>query len=153
LFSANGQTLTADITLPAMATLRVTAIRNFTALQNAYVQLQTPFTTLTTVGVTDATGTLLVPNVLEGVNVVKILEPFTFGVIGTASVTVTSADQGRTIDVPFALGNSLPVYLYDGNGMVSDIQRAGQLGTGSNGAFNGYGDYLYVQIDPQSEAF
>jgi len=138
-FSVNSQTLTANITLPAQATLRVTSL-----IIGARVEVKSAFDTdFVPKGSIDSTGTLLIPNVPEGTDIVRLVDAATSVGIGAIFVTVGPGDQGRTIDVPFTFV-PLPVNLTDANGMLSDIQRGGNLLTGSNSAFHNGGLGLTV---------
>ena len=156
--TSNNQALTADIVLPALATLRVTTLRDNGPLAGARVQVRSAFdVSFAAVGQTDATGTLLVPNVPEGLAAVQLFDPATNALLATNTVTIGPGDQGRTIDVPFTLGNRLPLNLFDGNGMLSDIQPDGHLKGGSNGAFRANdfrgGEFLTVNVAPFSQNF
>ena len=139
-FTADNVTTTVNITLPAIASLRVVATLAGSPLVGARVQVKNAFDTFfVNAGVTDSTGTRIVTNVPEGEVSVQLLDGPTFALLGLRTVTIGPANHGQTIDVPFVFDTALPVELFDGNGMRSDIQRDGTLRTGTNGAFSGSG--------------
>ena len=139
-FTADNVTTIANISLPAVASLRVRVSVAGSPIVGARVQIRSAFDTFfVNAGQTDQTGTSLVANVPEGVAVVQVRDAATFAVLGVRTVTIGPGDHGQTIDVPFAFDTTLPVELFDGNGMRSDIQRDGTLRTATNGAFTSSG--------------
>ena len=149
-FTADNVTATANITVPALASLRVTASVGGSPIAGARVQIRSAFDTFfVNAGQTDQTGTRLVTNVPEGTVLVQVLDAATFALLGLRTVTIGPGDHGRTIDVPFAFDTTLPVELFDGNGMRSDIQRNGSLRTATNGAFRSSGgEELFLRTEP-----
>ena len=153
-FTADNVATTVNITLPAIASLRVTAMLGGSPLVGARVQIKSAFDTFfVNSGVTDSTGTRIVPNVPEGLVLVQLLDGPTFQLLGLATITIGPGHHGQTIDVPFAFDTTLPVELFDGNGMRFDIQRDGTLRTGTNGAFAGSGGQQLFFTDPFGRTF
>ncbi len=139
-FTADNVTTTVNIALPAIASLRVTAMLGGSPLVGARVQIKSAFDTFfVNAGVTDSTGTRIVPNVPEGLVSVQLLDGSDVPTARPGDDAIGPGHHGQTIDVPFAFDTTLPVELFDGNGMRSDIQRDGTLRTATNGAFGGQG--------------
>lgn len=99
--TADGQTVTVNITLPALATLNVLALAaDGSPSPGLNIQVQDSLRGgLTSVGTTGANGTLLVSNVQEGPFVVRAVNPSSNQLAGEAVGTVAPADDGHTINV------------------------------------------------------
>lgn len=97
----DGETLTLDLSLPAVARLRVTVLKSDgSAYADAQLNLRDLFRPyLRYVGNTDAGGVLLIPNVPEGDFSLQAYDPDTGAPRGSTVGTVNAADHGRTLDV------------------------------------------------------
>jgi hypothetical protein len=98
---AAGQSITVNLVLPPSATLHVTVLNaSGTAISGAVISLQDSFRQfLRIVGLTDTNGILNITNVPQGSFTVQAQNPSTLAIIGTCNGTVTSTDQGQTINV------------------------------------------------------
>jgi hypothetical protein len=96
----DGDTLTVNATLPALATLRLTVLKaDGTPFAGAPVSLADSFRSYQRpVGNTDASGVLLIPDVPEGSFTATVNDPNTGAVRGSTQGSVALSDDGRTID-------------------------------------------------------
>jgi plastocyanin len=96
-----GQTQNVAVALPAMATVRVTVLRaDNTPFANARIDIRHGFQSyFSYAGNADAAGVLDIPNIPEGNFVVRAYDPNTFASAGSATGTVTQADNNQTVSV------------------------------------------------------
>jgi hypothetical protein len=96
-----GQTQNVVVALPAMATVRVTVVRaDNTPFANARIDIRQAFQPFFSfAGNADADGVLNIPNIPEGDFVVRALDPNTFASAGSATGTITQADNNGTVNV------------------------------------------------------
>lgn len=101
LLVMGGEVLAQDLALPAIATLRVTALRTDGAPNvNAEVELRHAFnSSFTFVGRADTSGVLVVSGVPEGAFTVEIYEPLSFDFAGRATGSVLPANDGQIVNV------------------------------------------------------
>ena len=119
ILNTDGQTLTANIALPAVATVQVTVLQaNGTPLAGAQINIKASnFTFFNFVGFTDANGKLSIPNVQEGTFAV---EAFFSGFAGSVNGAVTPADDGQTISVTInaPISGSVTGTVFAGDGVT-----------------------------------
>jgi hypothetical protein len=95
-----GEVVPVNLTLPALAAVRLTVLKaEETPFAGAYVYVRHSFTNLRFAGATDANGFLQIPVVPEGDFVIQARDPATSAFAGSATGTITAADDGRAIDV------------------------------------------------------
>jgi hypothetical protein len=101
MLDADGQTLTLDLALPALASVRVTVLRaDGTPFAGARVEARNSVrTSFRSAGTTDASGVLTIPNVPEGAFSVLARDPSTSAFAGSANGTVEPADDLQTIAI------------------------------------------------------
>jgi hypothetical protein len=122
----DGQTVTVDVTLPAIATVRVTVLRaDSTPYGNAYVEIRKPNQSwYDGVGYTNANGVVDAPNVQEGTFTVRAYDGSTFANAGSATGVVTLADHGQivpvTITAPVSGTVRGTIYAGDGETPIPD---------------------------------
>ena len=124
--TSNGQTLTLNLTLPALATVHVSVTHSDnTPYGNVQINIKDAFRQyFRGVGSTDGTlGTLDITNVPEGAFTVEGFYNGSF--VGSALGTVQSTDQGKTVNVtisaPFAITVKGTVYAGDGTTPLPNI--------------------------------
>ena len=95
-----GETLGVTVTLPALATVRLTVLKaDDTPFPGAFVYIRHAFSTLRFFGTTDGNGFLAIPGVPEGTFFIQVRDPANFAFAGSHTGTVTPADDGGAIDV------------------------------------------------------
>lgn len=100
ILTSDGQTLNLNITLPAVASVHVTALNSSGGpLQSVRIYLTQPQRGEIFEGLTDATGQLTAPGVLQGPFTVEARDNNTFQFLGSASGVVNATDDGQTISV------------------------------------------------------
>lgn len=102
-----GETVTISIALPSIATVRVTVLmENNEPFVGAEILIETIPTGLFFAGHTDSNGMLEIPDIPEGAFSVHAYEP-TYGTFaGSTTGTITSADDGQTVDVTITATSS-----------------------------------------------
>jgi hypothetical protein len=152
ILTTDGQSLTANITLPAVANVQVTVLQaNNTPLANAQIDIKRPnLTFFNFAGFTDANGKLTIPNVQEGTFAV---EAFFSGFAGSVTGAVTPADDGQTVSVTInaPLSGTVQGTVFAGDGKtpvpfnsveILDAATENQLrfvGTDANGFYQASG--------------
>jgi hypothetical protein len=98
---SDGQTLTANVTLPAVATLLVTVLQaDNTPLANVSVNYSTGnLHFLNGAGTTDANGKITIPNIGEGPFLVEAFNFNTFRFAGSTQGTINPSDDGQIVSV------------------------------------------------------
>ncbi len=165
---AEGQTITVDLTLPAVATVHLTVVGT-DGLPRAGIPIDlgkgpSPLSSFTRVGATAASGVLDIPNVGEGSFTIDAADPSipdfsNRRVIGSATGTVLPADDGQTIALTLTL---YPVGTVQGAVVAADGQTPVQSAyvelfehatgrTVADGSTNGAGVYQVsgVRTGPQ----
>lgn len=101
---AAGGTIPASVTLPAMATVRVTVLNGAgTAVAGAQVSIRDAFSSLfRLVGTTDSSGQLSIGNVPEGGFSVQAVDTVS-GTVGQASGSITAAQDGQDVPITVSL--------------------------------------------------
>ncbi len=138
--AADGQTLTVNLTLPAAATVHVTALKvDGTPFAGAEISLQDSFRQfLRIVGFADSGGILNIADVPEGNFTVQARDPSTLSILGNFNGTVTSTDQGQTIDVTIQdPGTTVTGNVVDASGSAVAGAQVTTLGVSATTAADG----------------
>ncbi|HMD96237.1 MAG TPA: carboxypeptidase regulatory-like domain-containing protein [Terriglobia bacterium] len=137
--TADGQALTVNIILPAIASVHVAVVDGSgNPIANSPIYIQNGFIgQFQFAGDTAADGTLTIPNVPQGSFTVQAYSANTGAVIGSATGTVMATDQGKTIDVTIITSVSLPTDLYDASDFFFDIQPNASILSGTDNVFRG----------------
>jgi Carboxypeptidase regulatory-like domain len=100
-FTDDGQLETVNGVVPALATVRVTALQfDGTPLVGARVEWQdTSHPYFQFAAYTDASGRVSIANVQEGAFAINVRDPNTYALLKQVSGTIQSTDEGLTIDV------------------------------------------------------
>jgi hypothetical protein len=146
----DGDTLTLNAVLPAIATVQVSVLQgNNTPLAGAQINIKrNPNTFFDFAGFADNNGFLSIPNVPEGPFVVEAFSRTSGQFAGNATGTITPANDGGTIAVTInaPLSGNINGHLYAGDGVtpvrfafieVLDAGNQNRLATASTD-FNGF---------------
>jgi 5-hydroxyisourate hydrolase-like protein (transthyretin family) len=131
---AEGQNLTVDVTLPALATLAVTLEQGDPARVGAKVSIRDAFSYGYGTPVTvNQAGTASFANTPEG-RVLIAVTSASGVLLAEAEATIRPADHGKTVEVQIGSGVPLPAKLTDANSFDFNVGKDGRIDGGySNG--------------------
>jgi hypothetical protein len=122
VLSADGDTLTLNAVLPALATVQVTVLQgNNTPLPGPQINIKRfPNTFFEFAGVANTNGFLSIANVPEGPFVVEAFAPNTGQFAGNATGTITAANDGGivTVTINAPLAGNIQGHLFAGDGVT-----------------------------------
>jgi len=100
VITVDGQTLTVNAVLPAIATLHLTVLKaDLTPFGGSQINLSNAFNPRFSVaGITASNGVLDIPDVPEGEFLLQALDPVSFLLAGSASGTILSSDHGHVVN-------------------------------------------------------
>jgi hypothetical protein len=159
----NGDTLTVNIVLPALATVRVTVLQaNGTPLAGPQINLRNSLNSFFQFfGFADNNGVLSIPNQPEGPFVAEAFDRNTGRFAGDATGTISPADDGGTVNVTInaPLSGSIQGHIFAGDGQtpvrfafiaVLDAANQNQIASTSS---NFDGSYFFSNITTGASGF